>query len=81
MGECVNMGEIDQILERMIHNLDKKIDDGFQRIDDKLESQRAYYATKTQLKYVIIGLLLLFLLVLALHGLGDVAKEAIGLIK
>ena len=32
-------------------------------------------------KYVIYGLILLFLLVLALHGLGDVAKEAMGLIK
>ena len=57
------MGEVDQILERMITKLDHKIDEGFKRIDDKLESQREYYATKTQLKYVIYGLILLFLLV------------------
>ena len=74
------MTNVNEILERMIHKLDEKIDRGFSEVNSKLEAQREYYATKTQLKYVIIGLVLLFLLVLALHGLGSVAKEAMGLL-
>lgn len=69
--------QVDNILERMIQNLEKKVDRGFEKLDKKLDR----YATKVALRAVTASVLIVFLLVLCLHGWSDVARAALEVVK
>ena len=60
--------EVSLFLELMINRLENKIDNGFERIDNKL----GRYATKSSLRYVVIAIIFLFFLILDLHGFGGI---------